>query len=100
MIGDLRLAIEKIINQQSVIDNRKGEEMPYTIKEPPDWLKSLPDGAIKIGVEVFNNTFAAENDEDKARVAAWGAIKQEYEKGEDGEWRAKTDVSLDDIRNM
>lgn len=74
--------------------------MPYTIKEPPDWLKSLPDGAVKIGVEVFNNILAADNDEDKARQAAWSAIKQKYEKGEDGEWRAKTDVSLDDIRNM
>lgn len=71
--------------------------MPYTVKNPPDWLKNLPKGAIKIGVEVFNAALAKDDDEDKARQAAWGAIKNKYEKGDDGTWRAKQDVSLSDI---
>jgi len=74
--------------------------MPYTIKNPPDWLKSLPAGAVKLGVQVFNDTLADSDDEDKARQAAWGAIKNKYEKDDDGTWRAKQDVSLDDIHRM
>jgi len=76
--------------------------MPYTVKKPPDWMKNLPKGAIKIGVKVFNAALAKDDDEDKARQAAWGAIKQKYERDDDDKWRAKqdTDVSLDDIRNM
>jgi cation transport regulator ChaB len=65
--------------------------MPYTKDKPPDWLKSLPEGAISIGIEAFNAVYAEDHDDDKARQAAWGAIKQKYEKGEDGEWRAKAD---------
>ena len=74
--------------------------MPYTVKKPPGWLKSLPEGAIKIGVEVFNTALKDSDDEDKARQAAWGAIKNKYEKGDDGIWRAKEDVSLEEIQNM
>ena len=74
--------------------------MPYTVKKPPEWLKNLPDGAIKLGVETFNAVMAETEDEEKARIASWVAIKKKYEKGDDGEWRAKMDVSLDDVRNM
>ncbi len=62
--------------------------MPYTIENPPEWLKNLPDGAVKIGVEVFNSV-AKSGDEDKARMAAWAAIKAKYEKKESGEWQRK-----------
>ena len=74
--------------------------MPYTIEKPPEWLKNLPKGAIKIGVDTFNAVLAGSNDDDKARKAAWAAIKAKYEKGKDGIWRAKSDVSLDEIRDM
>ena len=74
--------------------------MPYTMKNPPAWLKNLPDGAIRIGVEVFNSTMSESEDEEKARQAAWGAIKQKYEKSDGGEWRQKNEVSLDDLRVM
>jgi len=63
--------------------------MPYTIKDPPDWLKDLPEGAVKIGVNAFNAVFAEKEDEDQARQAVWAAIKEKYEKATDGEWRAK-----------
>ncbi len=71
--------------------------MPYTLKEPPEWLKDLPEGAIRIGIEVFNSVFEAgrmsnlpdQQNGEKSRRAAWAAIKAQYEKGEDGEWRAK-----------
>jgi len=74
--------------------------MPYTIKDPPDWLKNLPAGAIKLGVAAFNAVYAEDEDEDKARQAAWAAVKNKYEKGEDGTWRAKSDVSLDEQFTM
>ena len=63
--------------------------MPYTTKEPPEWMKNLPSGAVKIGVEVFNRVFAESKDEDKARKACWAAIKARYEKGADGKWTAR-----------
>jgi len=74
--------------------------MPYTLEKPPDWLKNLPAGAIKIGVAALNSDFEKTGNEESARKAAWGAIKQKYEKGDDDTWRAKQDVSLDDIRDM
>jgi len=64
--------------------------MPYTIDNPPEWLKSLPEGAIKIGVETFNAVMAENKDEEAARTAAWANIKAEYQKGEDGTWERIT----------
>lgn len=63
--------------------------MPYSVKSPPDWLKNMPAGAVKIGVEVFNSVHKETGDEDKARKASWAAIKARYEKGEDGKWHPK-----------
>lgn len=63
--------------------------MPYTTEKPPEWLKNLPKGAIRIGVEIFNKVLAEKDDEDQARKAAWSAIKAKYEKGEDGKWHAR-----------
>ena len=74
--------------------------MPYSLKNPPDWLKGLPKGAIRLGVDVFNAVYAKDKDDDKARQAAWAAIKNKYEKTEAGTWRAKQDVSLHDIERM
>jgi cation transport regulator ChaB len=67
--------------------------MPYTINDPPDWLKNLPKDAIAIGIEAFNAVWAEYEDDAKAREAAWGAIKQRYEQDKDGTWRAKTDIA-------
>jgi ChaB protein len=61
----------------------------YTIKKPPTWLKNLPAGAIRIGVDVFNAVLKNSDDEEKARKASWSAIKARYEKGDDGNWTAK-----------
>lgn len=62
--------------------------MPYTINNPPDYIKGLPDGAQRIFIEVFNAEFAKSKDETKARMAGWGAVKTSYEKrGE--EWVLK-----------
>jgi cation transport regulator ChaB len=68
--------------------------MPYTVSDPPDWLKNLPRGAITIGVRVFNSTYrtlkGAESErERKARVAAWSAIKQKYYRTDDGKWKPR-----------
>ena len=63
-----------------------------TVDSPPDWLKNLPKGAIRIGVEVFNKTLKDTGDEDAARKASWGAIKTKYKKKGD-KWvrKAKTE---------
>ena len=68
--------------------------MPYTVKNPPDWLKNLPKGAIVMGVRIYNSTYrtltgAESTREDKARIAAWSAIKQKYYKADDGKWKLR-----------
>jgi cation transport regulator ChaB len=64
------------------------------MKDPPEWMKGLPEGAQRIGIEVFNRVYAKEEDdvrglsrEEKARRSCWSAIKARYEKNEAGEWR-------------
>lgn len=54
--------------------------MPYTVRDPPDWLKRLPKGAIKLGVQTFNRVLAETDDEEQARRAAWSNIKARYRK--------------------
>ena len=72
----------------------------YSVEKPPDWLKNLPKGAIKLGVNAFNAVLDKDGDEEAARKAAWAAVKTKYEKGERGQWRAKQDVSLRDVERM
>lgn len=63
--------------------------MPYSISNPPDFLKSLPSEAISIFVRVFNDIHRKTNDEERARRAAWAAIKAaKYHKDGD-EWKKK-----------
>lgn len=40
--------------------------------------------------EAFNSALAQYKEEDRAHAVAWHAVKQQYVKGEDGKWRAKT----------
>ncbi len=61
--------------------------MPYSFPDNiPDYIKNIPEGAQRIFVEVFNSTLKDSNDEERARMAGWGAVKTKYEKvGE--EWK-------------
>jgi len=54
--------------------------MPYKMSNPPDWLKSLPKGAQKIGIKTFNTIVADGGNEEDARKAAWSNIKNKYKK--------------------
>lgn len=54
--------------------------MPYTVDNPPAWLKNLPKGAIRIGVETFNAVLRDTKNEDQARKAAWARVKTKYKK--------------------
>jgi len=62
--------------------------MPYTMENPPDWLKRLPRGAVRIGIDVYNRVLDDSGDKERARKAAWAAIKAKYKKDDD-KWRAK-----------
>jgi phage I-like protein len=64
--------------------------MPYSYPDNvPDTVKNLPEGAQRIFVDVFNSTYAEGQDEDAARQAAWGAVKNAYEQDAEGEWTQK-----------
>ena len=54
--------------------------MPYTVDNPPNWLKNLPKGAISIGVRTFNAVYEQTKNEEQARMAAWAQIKRKYKK--------------------
>jgi len=75
--------------------------MPYNkTSELPDSVKNaLPSHAQDIYKEAFNNAYDEYEDPDERRddasreeVAhrvAWSAVKNKYEKGDDGKWREK-----------
>jgi len=75
--------------------------MPYsTISELPDSVKNvLPKHAQDIYKEAFNSAWDEYQDpedrrgdadrEETAHKVAWSAVKNSYEKGDDGKWHAK-----------
>jgi cation transport regulator len=75
--------------------------MPYkTTSDLPDAVRdNLPGHAQEIYKEAFNSAWDEYADEDKRRgdesheevshKVAWAAVKQEYEKGDNGRWHAK-----------
>ena len=75
--------------------------MPYdSIKELPASVQdNLPKQAQEIYKEAFNNAWDQYADPDKRRGdasreetahrVAWSAVKQEYEKGDNGRWKKK-----------
>ena len=64
--------------------------MPYNMSNPPKLIQSLPKTAKTIWIRVFNDTLKRTNSENKARQAAWAAVKNGFEKGKDGKWHRKT----------
>jgi cation transport regulator len=67
--------------------------MPYQqIDELPESVKNyLPKHAQEIFLAAFNNAHQEYEEEETAFKVAWGAVKRDYEKGEDGNWRKKVE---------
>lgn len=75
--------------------------MPYdSIRELPDSVRgNLPKHAQEIYMEAFNSAWDQYADpedrrdgnsrEETAHKIAWSAVKQDYEKGNDGKWHPK-----------
>lgn len=75
--------------------------MPYkSTSELPDSVKNvLPEHAQDIYKETFNNAWdeykdprerrGADDRETVAHKVAWSAVKQTYEKGDNGKWHPK-----------
>jgi len=75
--------------------------MPYNkIAELPDSVRdNLPKHAQEIYKEAFNSAWDQYEDpedrqddasrEETAHRVAWSAVKQQYEKGADGDWQRK-----------
>ena len=65
--------------------------MPYrSVDELPDRVKeNLPEHAEEIFLAAFNSASEQYDDEETAFRVAWGAVKRDYEKGEDGRWHSK-----------
>lgn len=63
--------------------------MPYdTRSDLPDSVRdNLPEHAQDIFKEAFNSAWDEyDHDEQRAFQVAWSAVKQEYEKDDDGKW--------------
>lgn len=75
--------------------------MPYSSREdlPDNVTNVLPAHAQDIFKEAFNNAYdqykepedrrGNESRENTARRVAWAAVKEKYEKGDDGKWHPK-----------
>ena len=75
--------------------------MPYKrVSELPDSVKdNLPSHAQEIYMETFNSAWdqydqpeerrGDDSREETAHKVAWAAVKKQYEKGDDGDWRRK-----------
>ncbi|MFP5374501.1 MAG: putative cation transport regulator ChaB [Gammaproteobacteria bacterium] len=75
--------------------------MPYQRRSdlPESVREHLPGHAQDIYKEAFNNAWQQYKDaddrrddasrEETAHKVAWSAVKQQYEKGEDGDWHRK-----------
>ena len=65
--------------------------MPYkSVNDLPDSVKdSLPKHAREIFKEAFNSASDEYDKEETAFKVAWSAVKNKYEKNEDGKWVEK-----------
>ncbi len=78
--------------------------MPYdSVTDLPDSVRdNLPKHAQEIYKEAYNSAWdeykvpedrrGDASREETAHRVAWGAVKQTYKKGDDGEWREKEDA--------
>jgi cation transport regulator len=67
--------------------------MPYQqLDDLPESVKNhLPKHAQEIFRAAFNNALEEYEEEEQAFRVAWGAVKRDYEKGDDGNWHKKPD---------
>jgi cation transport regulator len=65
--------------------------MPYqALKELPESVRDhLPKHAQEIFQAAFNSAEDEYHEEERAFRVAWAAVKDKYEKGDDGDWHAK-----------
>lgn len=65
--------------------------MPYNSNsELPDPVKNnLPEHAQTIYREAFNNALKQYGNEPQAHKVAWGSVKKEYGKNDEGKWVKK-----------
>lgn len=65
--------------------------MPYESRSDlPDQVKdNLPSHAQDIYKEAFNSAHEQYGEEQRAHKVAWSAVKKQYEKDDDGQWRKK-----------
>ncbi|HMB39457.1 MAG TPA: ChaB family protein [Wenzhouxiangellaceae bacterium] len=63
----------------------KREELPESVRKA---LSNVPH-AQDIYKETFNSAYKQYDEESRAHAAAWGAVKEEYQKGDDDKWHPK-----------
>jgi cation transport regulator len=65
--------------------------MPYEQIDdlPPSVKDHLPKHAQEIFRAAFNSALEEYGEEERAFRVAWGAVKRDYEKGDDGKWHRK-----------
>lgn len=65
--------------------------MPYrSLEDLPEGVKNnLPKHAQEIYKEAFNSAEKQYGEEERAAKVAWSAVKEKYEKSDDGVWVEK-----------
>lgn len=75
--------------------------MPYSYPDDiPSYMEKLPAEAQKACVSAYNSTYERTEDEDKSRMACWGAVKNLYEQDAEGKWiRKKKEGTMTDSKD-
>ena len=71
--------------------------MPYTLGNPPDYIKNLPKGAQKLFIVAFNSAYDDTGDDDKARIAGWSNVKRKYKKVGDKWVKKSLSINVDGV---
>jgi len=70
--------------------------MPYNTENAPDAVKALPKHAQEIWISAYNAAYEQyKGDEGRANATAWAAVKEKYQKDENGTWRSLTAANMD-----
>ncbi|MBO3462044.1 ChaB family protein [Aetokthonos hydrillicola Thurmond2011] len=69
--------------------------MPYnkTDELPQEIQEGLPQEAQQIFVAAFNASQRDGLSEDGARRVAWNSVNNQYEKGSDGQWHSRGEIT-------
>ena len=82
---DLRKSFQGVFKEDQPVPYEKLADLPDSVRD------NLPKHAQEIYRAAFNSAEEQYNEEDRRHRVAWAAVKDKYEKDENGNWVSKED---------